>query len=133
MVDITSSGQVTQLLNALGEQIASAGRHYGLVVVGGSALFALGIISRPTKDVDVIAFVDAGAMAKADPLPQELIAARDRVGRDFALPAEWLNSGPAGSWITGSRTVLSIVSRLGVSALVPLFTSRRASIRSISS
>jgi Nucleotidyltransferase of unknown function (DUF6036) len=96
MLTITNSGQVTQLLSALGEQIASAGRQYELVVVGGSALLALGIISRPTKDVDVIAVVDAGAMTKADPFPQELIAARDRVSRDFGLPAEWLNSGPAG-------------------------------------
>lgn len=96
MLDITNPDQVTQLLSALAEQLASAGRHYELVVVGGSAMIALGVISRPTKDVDVVAFLDAGAPIKADPFPQELIAARSRVSRDFGLHEEWLNPGPAG-------------------------------------
>lgn len=46
MVDIASSEQLERLLSALSEQLARAGRHYELVVVGGSALLALGLISR---------------------------------------------------------------------------------------
>lgn len=96
MLEIANSDQVTQLLYALAEQLAFAGQHYELVVVGGSALLAMGIISRPTKDIDVLGFVEADSIAKADPFPRELVAARDRVSRDFGLPRDWLNPGPAG-------------------------------------
>ncbi len=96
MLDIATRQQVNQLLSALAEQLAARDKYYELVVVGGSALLALGIISRPTKDVDVVAFLDAGHARKADPFPAELIAARDRVSRDFGLISEWLNPGPAG-------------------------------------
>lgn len=95
MLDITTSEQVTRLLSARAEQLAEAGHHDELVVAGGSALLVLGIISRPTKDVDVVACLDAGVARKADPFPPELIAARDRVSRDFGLPEKWLNPGPA--------------------------------------
>jgi hypothetical protein len=113
-----------ELLDALGQQLAAAGRRFELVVVGGSGLLALGVISRPTRDVDVLALrevggsmaddstppelgrpaadVDvlalgeSGALGKADPLPPALAAARDRVTSDFHLATEWLNTGPAG-------------------------------------
>ncbi len=96
MLDITNQDEVSQLLAALAEQLARAGQHYELVVVGGSALLALGMISRPTKDVDVVAFAAGGVLTKADPFPDDLIAARRRVSRDFGLPEDWLNAGPAG-------------------------------------
>lgn len=64
------------------------GRHRG------SGLLALGLITRPTKDIDLLAVGDAGAMQSADPLPAGLRAARDRVAADFGLPEEWLNGGP---------------------------------------
>jgi len=33
-------------------------------------------------------------LSSAKPLPAALVAARDRVARDFSLPGEWLNPGP---------------------------------------
>jgi hypothetical protein len=48
------------------------------------------------RDVDVVALREAGVLINADPLPLELREARDRVGRDFGLPEEWINAGPAG-------------------------------------
>jgi Nucleotidyltransferase of unknown function (DUF6036) len=95
MLDIANADQLERLLDAVAQQLARAGQHYELVVVGGSALLALGLIDRPTKDVDVIAFRDAGVLQKADPLPAELREARDRVARDFGLQEEWINPGPA--------------------------------------
>jgi uncharacterized nucleotidyltransferase DUF6036 len=95
MTDILTTGRTEELLTALAEQLATAGERYELVVVGGSALLALGLIDRPTRDVDVVALREAGALTKAEPLPPGLVAARDRVARDFRLPAEWLNAGPA--------------------------------------
>ena len=45
------------ILSALGEQLHELGGRYELVVVGGSALLALGLVKRSTTDVDILAFV----------------------------------------------------------------------------
>lgn len=95
MLDIATAGQVDQLLRALSEQLGRSGSQFELVVIGGSALLALGLIDRPTKDVDVVALREAGVLQKADPLPADLRDARDRVARDFGLPLDWINPGPA--------------------------------------
>jgi len=34
-------------------------------------------------------------LRSADPLPEAVCAARDRVARDFQVPVDWLNAGPA--------------------------------------
>lgn len=96
MEDITNRKQLDEVFAALSEQLERSGSHYELVVVGGSALIALGFIARPTRDVDIVAVLSAGALTKADPLPKELVDARDRVARDFDLLENWLNPGPAG-------------------------------------
>lgn len=84
-----------ELLAALGEQLAARGVHVELVVIGGSALLAIGLISRPTRDVDVVALLADETLIDPRPLSPELIAARDRVSRDFGLPQDWLNPAPA--------------------------------------
>lgn len=95
MTTIKTTGQSKEVFNALGEQLAAAGQRYELVVVGGSALLALGIVERPTRDVDLVALRVGDQLVKPDPLPPALVAAADRVRRDFGLPAGWLNAGPA--------------------------------------
>jgi hypothetical protein len=92
---IDSAEAADELLAALGEQLRAAGLSYDLVVVGGSALLALDLVRRATRDVDVVALSEDGGLASAAALPPGLIAARDRVARDFGLPREWLNNGPA--------------------------------------
>ena len=82
------------VLAALGEQLAAAGERFELVVIGGSALVALGLVRRATRDVDVVALRSEGALVSAKPLPTALVAAGDRVARDFGLDPGWLNSGP---------------------------------------
>lgn len=92
----TLDGPLTdRLLVALGEQLGSRAEQVTLVIVGGSALIALGLVDRATKDVDVVALVDENGIRSADPFPQRLVVARDAVARDFGLPVEWLNAGPA--------------------------------------
>lgn len=44
-----------ELLFALGEQLGAASQRFDLVVIGGSALLALGLVERATRDVDVLA------------------------------------------------------------------------------
>ena len=94
-VSISGADTVHELLGALGEQLGRLGAAYEVVVVGGSALLALGLIDRPTKDVDLLATATEGGVRSIAPLPADLVAARDRVARDFSLPSSWLNEGPA--------------------------------------
>ena len=94
MSDITPDS-TDVFLGALGEQLAARGEQFELVVIGGSALLALGLIERATKDVDIVAFRAGDDLENADPLPVGLVAARDLVARDFSLLPRWLNPGPA--------------------------------------
>lgn len=84
-----------RVLSALGEQLsASETAGHELVVVGGSALLALGYVNRPTRDVDILAYIQKGTLHSASPLPEALENAKDRVARDFGLDLNWLNPGP---------------------------------------
>jgi hypothetical protein len=94
-MDALDQTRTHELLAAIGEQLAARGAHVELVVIGGSALLAVGLISRPTRDVDIVALLADETLIDPRPLPAELIAARDRVARDFGLPENWLNPAPA--------------------------------------
>jgi hypothetical protein len=93
--------EIESILSALGEQVeVLAPEPLEILVCGGSALNLLGFIRRATKDVDVIAYVHRNeegkvSLIKADPLRPELMEASRRVARDFNLPENWLNAGPA--------------------------------------
>lgn len=93
---IASAEAAEELLSALGEQLAEAGETYDLIVIGGSALLALGFVSRVTRDIDVVAIRADSGLTPADPLPEGLDVARQRVARDFGIPADWLNGEPTG-------------------------------------
>src|SRR2546422_6649516 len=94
-MDALDQTRTHELLAAVGEQLAARGAHAELVVIGGSALLAVGLISRPTRDVDIVALLAKQTLIDPRPLPPELISARDRVARDFGLPENWLNASPA--------------------------------------
>jgi hypothetical protein len=94
-ITIDTTDATEQLLSALADQLHELGAKYDVVVIGGSGLLALGLISRPTKDVDLLAVRDGDRLlGSADPMPDALVTARDRVARDFGLPTGWLNAGP---------------------------------------
>ncbi len=93
LMDI-SADALDPILSALGEQLQALGAGVELVVVGGSALLALGFVTRTTKDVDIVAFAEQGALHPAKPFPQPLEEAKERVRRDFGLEEKWLNPGP---------------------------------------
>jgi hypothetical protein len=84
-----------ELLSALSEQLALRGSRVELVVIGGSALLAVGLTVRTTRDVDVVALRSGDTLVRPQPFPDALVDARDRVARDFDLPEGWLNAGPA--------------------------------------
>lgn len=84
-----------ELLNALGEQLQEQGVQFELVVIGGTALGVLGLVSRPTRDIDVVALIEEGELIIADPLPSNLRDAALRVAADFDLPSNWFNAEPS--------------------------------------
>jgi len=93
--------EIESILRALGEQLEGlAPEPVEILVCGGSALNLLGFIRRATKDVDVIAYIHRDKegkvfLIKVDPLGPELKEASRKVARDFNLPENWLNTGPA--------------------------------------
>jgi hypothetical protein len=91
-LNITSTGEV---LAALGEQLSARRQQFDLVVIGGSALLALRLVDRTTRDVDLLAIRRGSDLVHPDPLPEPLVDAVARVARDFNLPRDWLNTGPS--------------------------------------
>ncbi|MCK4646653.1 MAG: hypothetical protein KAU46_10400 [Candidatus Aminicenantes bacterium] len=93
--------EIENVLMSLSEQLDAEGTgRIEMVVCGGAALNILEYVQRTTKDVDVIAFVNKdedGAIffKKTSPRKSEIVAAAKRVQRDFNLPENWLNTGPA--------------------------------------
>ncbi len=83
-----------RVLLALGDVLEARGLTYELVVVGGSSLLLLGLLERPTRDLDALAIVEDGAYVRAEPFPLPLAQAVASVGRAFRLSDDWLNPGP---------------------------------------
>ena len=95
------------IFTALERQIGvMKGEQIGLIVCGGTALAALDLVLRTTKDVDVLGKVEVSennglVLHAMKELPDWLGKAAEKVGRDFDLPEDWLNLGPAAQMETG--------------------------------
>lgn len=90
------AAKLHEALNLLHEQLILLNAPaIELVVCGGSALIATGLIPRTTQDVDILAFMEKNQLKDSEPLPPYLIKAADRVGKILGLPINWLNNGPA--------------------------------------
>lgn len=124
-MDITAETLDT-LLGALEEQLRTLGKQQEIVVIGGSALTALGLVRRATRDVDLVAIAEGGQLLPASPLPDALKEARDRVARDFDLDPNWLNAGPTDllKWGLPEGFMNRIVTRRYGDALTVHFASR---------
>ncbi len=85
-------------LKALHSQIKRNDKKIGLVVCGGTALNALGLVQRTTADIDVVGFAeeveDQIVVSRAE-FPAWLLDAAGKVARDLGLPRDWINDGPA--------------------------------------
>lgn len=71
----------------VGELLQADGESASIVIIGGAALNLLGVVSRTTRDVDVVA-----------------MKAVETVARDLGLAPNWLNRGPASQWEIGLPT-----------------------------
>lgn len=106
----TGDFDVEQALAALGEWLKQeGGEPFGIVILGGTALILLGIVERGTSDVDLLALADSvdrddgnsPTIRPPEPLPKQLREGIQRISRDFQLPEDWMNVGPAAQWQTG--------------------------------
>lgn len=94
-----NKNNLDEILHALDRQIEiHGGSPISLVVCGGAALFALGLILRTTKDIDVLGTVSEEhgqiLVKKINKFPEYLIEASKAVQKDFRLPEGWINKGP---------------------------------------
>jgi len=91
-----------------------------LVVCGGSALIALRLVVRTTKDVDVLATLQDGELHCARPLPTWLIEDADAVRAELKLPEKWLNDGPADENLFRLGLPVAVADRLVLREFGPL-------------
>jgi hypothetical protein len=82
-------------LSALGDVLAYRGEAYEIVLVGGGDLVLRGIVSRATKDADIVGQRLAnGSIVPIHRLPDALARAVFEVADAHDLASDWLNIGP---------------------------------------
>jgi hypothetical protein len=81
-------------LAALGQLLAERGLRYELFAIGGGALHLLGLITRPTRDIDVVGLVRDKQLVPVESLPEPLQRAVADTAALFRLSPEWFNAGP---------------------------------------
>ena len=101
-----SSDSIENILKALDKNIGiNGGTKISIVVCGGTALFALNLIDRTTKDVDVLGLIDKKTkkhkICYIKEFPKWFLSSAETVARDFNLPDDWINLGPANQIKTG--------------------------------
>lgn len=89
-----SSESLEDALELLGELVADRGYEAEVVAIGGGSLLLLGLLERPTKDIDIVAVVDRGRYVSAKPLPDFLSSAARDVAAAMGLGEDWINGGP---------------------------------------
>jgi hypothetical protein len=82
-------------LDTLGAVLEARDLQYSLVAVGGGSLLLLGLLQRPTKDLDIVALVGKAGYEKPDPLPEPFVRAVRETARTLGLADDWVNAGPA--------------------------------------
>ncbi|MCB1114813.1 MAG: hypothetical protein KDK62_08650 [Chlamydiia bacterium] len=90
-----NSETLNKALEMLGSYLKDKGLEYEVVAIGGGALLMLGLLVRPTKDLDLVALVDNSQLVSAKPLPLPLKDAIENVGLALKLPMDWINTAPA--------------------------------------
>ena len=98
-IDVSKLNEALQLLNE--QLILIDAPATEIVVCGGSALIATGLVPRTTQDVDIVALMQAEVLVDSEPLPDYLLNAAGNVGTILSLPADWLNNGPASQFQMG--------------------------------
>lgn len=56
----------------------------------------LGLIQRPTNDLDIVALAGPSGYVAPEPLPEPLVEVIRDTARSHGLTEDWINTGPAG-------------------------------------
>jgi len=96
-----NSTSLNNALTTLGSILQDRHTHFEIVAIGGGGLLLLGMITRPTKDVDVVAMIDKGNFVSAKHLPKLLLDAIAEVGIALRLGKNWINTGPSDLFTMG--------------------------------
>ena len=88
--------RLDEALATLGDLLAERHQKVGVLVIGGGSLLLLGVITRPTADVDVVGLSTPEGYVRVDAVPEFLSVAVRDVGEALGLGEAWLNTGPAG-------------------------------------
>jgi hypothetical protein len=91
---ITSEERLRRALSLVGELLEARRYRVDVVIIGGSAMLLGGLNSRPTRDVDIVAFVVDGALTRPARIPDPLARAAAATALELGLEPEWLNLGP---------------------------------------
>jgi hypothetical protein len=92
---------IHDILSLLGESLSHKKVEPSkLIVCGGSALNVLNLVTRTTKDIDVIGGLDHNQQWIRE-LPPELWVCVKDVGAYYSLPEDWFNLGPQSYLDTG--------------------------------
>lgn len=96
-MNLMDKGILEQAFHLVGQRLERSGMGpFRIVVCGGASLIAASLVSRTTRDVDIVALLDDhGELVSPDPLPEELLSVAAVVAEDLALPTGWLNNGPS--------------------------------------
>jgi hypothetical protein len=87
---------LTSALQLLGEVLAERGEKYEVVAIGGAGLQMLGVIDRPTQDLDLLALLEGAELVEiTGALPDGLQQAITDVARVLGLSDDWMNSKPS--------------------------------------
>src|SRR3954468_12490369 len=89
-----ASGNFETPLSTLGQILEDRGETFEVLAVGGGALQLLGVITRPTRDVDIVALVQDGRLVRVDDLPAAWQAAVADTAALLGMPSTWFNAGP---------------------------------------
>ena len=98
-MDVSKLNEALSLLNE--QLILNDAPATEIVVCGGSALIATGLVPRTTQDVDIVALMKEQTLVDSEPLPDYLLRAAANVGKMLSLPENWLNNGPASQFRMG--------------------------------
>ncbi len=88
------TADLQEALETLGTLLAARGLGYDIVLIGGGALLLLGLIERPTRDLDIVSRIEAGRWLEGEPMPEPLAIAIREVAAALDLDEHWLNAGP---------------------------------------
>ncbi len=92
---VFDAATLEEALSLLGQLLADRAHPFNLVAIGGGGLLLIGLIERPTKDLDLVAVREGDTLSPVGKqLPAHLFEAVEDVARVLDLPTNWLNGGP---------------------------------------